>query len=121
MLGKSSAEVADELAKLNDFLKAQNSALTPVTAKDLSFTKPEQFTLAARDAAVRTTPTLEKNLEGAKFVFQQYIDIQKAVVGSKEDRVLRTLRDAGLNNLGWQQTEDSKGNTALKMVKAGVP
>lgn len=120
LLDQPAAARDADLGKLNEFLKAQGSALAPVKAKDVvALVAPEfkGFTIEARDRAVRTTPDLEQSLEGARFIFQQILDVQKAVVASKEDRVTRTLRDAGLRGLEWKQTDSSKGLTALKMVR----
>jgi hypothetical protein len=112
-----------DLGKLNAFFKAQGSPLTPVTAKDAAaLAAPEfaGFTAANRDKAVRTTPDLERSLDGARFIFQQILDVQKAVVASKESRVTNALENAGLRNFEWKQTDSSKGLTALKMVRDGV-
>ncbi len=107
------------IEKLNAFAATQKSALAPMDSKTLErLDGPGLFTAENRDKPVRTSPELERQLEGAKFIFGQYIDVQKMVVASKEDRVIDSLRDAGApRGIEWKQTEDSKGNTALKMVR----
>lgn len=124
LLEQPAAQRDADLEKLNEFMKSQNSALAPVKAKDLAgVAAPEfqGFTAQNRDKAVRTTPDVERSLEGARFIFEQILEVQKAVVASKEDRVTRQLRDAGLSGFEWKQTDSSKGMTALKMVREGVP
>jgi hypothetical protein len=109
-----------DLVKLNDFLKDQKSGLAPFKAKEAqALVAPEfaGFTVANRDKAVRTTNETERQLDGARFIFEQILDVQKGVVASKEDRVRSQLENAGLRNFGWDQTKDSKGMTALKMVR----
>lgn len=120
MLGKSSAEVADELAKLNDFLKAQNSAYPRHRQRpELHQARAVHPRCPRRRGAHHAT--LEKNLEGAKFVFQQYIDIQKAVVGSKggprpADLERRGPEQPGLaadrGQQGQHRPEDGQGRRA---------
>ena len=116
ILTKPAAERDAAVTALNAFMKTQNSALAPVTAESLKLLDLTMFTPANRDKAVRTTPDLERNLAGAKFIFQQYRDIQADVVKAKGERVLRTLENAGLRNLEWKQTETSKGNTAMEIL-----
>lgn len=109
------------ISKLNAFMRDQKSALVAVDAKNLgSLEGPGLFTKENRDKAVRTEGTVEQQLAGAQFVFQQYIEVQKAVVASKEDRVKSALRSAGVRGAEWTQTEKSKGITALEKVREGV-
>ncbi len=119
LLEQPAARRDAELAKLNDFMKAQGSALAPVGAKDLDrlVEKDFAFTVDQRNAAVRKEPTTERLLAGARWVFEQIVDVQKAVVDSKEDRVMKVLKDAGLRGAEWKQTADSKGNTGMKLVR----
>ncbi len=119
VLNLPAAQRDARINRLNAFAQGQKSALTPVTWRELERLTPETFTAAIRDRAVRTDPTLEKQLEGAKFVFEQLIDVQREVVRSKEERVMDVLEDAGLNGIDWRQTETSKGNTALTMLREG--
>jgi hypothetical protein len=124
LLDQPAAARDADLGQLNDFAEAQGSALAPVTAKDVAaLATPEftGFTAANRDKAVRTTPDLERSLEGARFIFQQILDVQTAVVAAKEDRVRSQLENAGVSNFEWKQPESSKGLTALKMIREGVP
>lgn len=109
-----------DLVKLNDFLKDQKSGLAPFKAKEAqALVAPDYagFTAANRDKPVRTTNETERQLDGARFIFEQILDVQKAVVASKEDRVRNQLENAGLRNFEWKQTDSSKGMTALKMVR----
>jgi hypothetical protein len=110
------------LGKLNAFLVTQKSALVPLTAKDLTGIPATAFRADNRDKPVRTTGDTERALAGARFVFTQYMDIQKGIVASKGDRILKTLKDAGApNGLDWKQTDNSKGNTALGMLRGTRP
>lgn len=123
LLAQPAAARDAEVAKLLEFTTAQKSALQPFAAKDLGrLLEPDfkGFTAEVRDRAVRTTPDTEDLLKGARFVFEQVLDVQKVVVASKEDRVRRVLRDAGVRNVEWKPTETSKGVTALTMLRDGV-
>jgi hypothetical protein len=117
-LGKP--ELTAELAKINAFLVAQKSGLEPLKAETLGRMEASMFTPTNRDRAVRTDASTERALAGARFVFEQYRDIQEDIVKAKGERVLKVLKDSGLNGLDWKQTPDSKGNMGLKML-AGMP
>ncbi|MBI5494687.1 MAG: hypothetical protein HY904_06625 [Deltaproteobacteria bacterium] len=117
LLGKPAAERDADLRKLNAFLVDQHSALKPLDAATLGLLPATAFAVANRDKAVRTTPDTERALEGARFVFEQYRDIQQEIVKAKGDRVQRVLKDAGLGNVEWKQTETSKGVTGLRALQ----
>ncbi|MEW5852153.1 MAG: hypothetical protein AB2A00_25415 [Myxococcota bacterium] len=113
----ASPEKDAHLQKINAFIKAQGSALAPVTAEELARLEKDVFTAANRDLAVRTTPDKEKSLEGARFVFEQYRNAQKFIVEAKGERIMKVLKDAGApQNLGWKQTDASKGDTGMKLL-----
>lgn len=115
------AQLEVEIAALNDFLRQQGSALRPLTAADIARLGPADLTVANRDRPVRTTGEVERNLDGAKFVFQQLRDIQQTIVEAKGERILRTLRDGGAPaSIGYANTDASKGDRALAIL-AGIP
>lgn len=121
LLNRPPAELDAEVARLNDFMRAQGSALKPLAAADLKRLDPALLTVANRDKAVRGEPTTERMFDGARFVFDQYVGAQKFLSDSKGDRVLRMLRDAGApRGITWETTDAAKGETALKML-AGNP
>jgi peptidoglycan hydrolase-like protein with peptidoglycan-binding domain len=114
------AQLGAEVAKLNDFMRQQGSALRPLTVADLRALDAAKLTLEARDKPVRTDGALERNFEGAKWVFDQYVGAQKFLSEVKGDRVLRMLRDNGApRNITWETTDAAKGELALGML-AGV-
>lgn len=119
ILALAQPEKEAKLAALNQFLAEQKSPLAPISAEQLSMLTPELFTIERRDLPVRTEPTTERKLAGARFVFDQLIDVQKGVVSSKEARILRVLGEAGLQGAQWKRTEESKGVLALKAVRGG--
>ncbi len=110
------AQLEPEVAKINGYMRSQGSVLRPITVADLRRLDPALLTAANRDKAVRTDAAVERNLDGAKWVFDEYMNAQKFLSEAKGDRVLRGLRDAGGQNLTWQPTESSKGDLALKLV-----
>ncbi|MDP3505485.1 MAG: hypothetical protein Q8S33_34410 [Myxococcales bacterium] len=123
LLAQPASQRDADLSALNDFAKTQGSPVT-VTAADMTpLAAPDfqGFTAANRDRAVRTTPDVERNLAGARFVFDQILNAQKLISSSKEERVVRVLEDAGLSGVTWGATDDSKGNLALKGVRGGQP
>ena len=70
---------------------------------------------------MRADGTTEKNLDGARWVFEQYLGAEKFLSEAKGDRVLRILRDAGApRGITWETTEAAKGETALTM-RSGNP
>jgi peptidoglycan hydrolase-like protein with peptidoglycan-binding domain len=108
------------VAEINAFLKQQGSALRPLTAADLRRIDPNDLTASNRDAPVRTDPERERLLDGALFVFQQYLDVQKGIVAAKGEKILRVLRDAGApRGIGFEPTAESKGGQALAIL-AGI-
>lgn len=104
---------------LNVYLQQQGSALQPLSAADLARIDPALFTLEARDRAVRTDPSVEKLFAGARTVFTAYIDAQKLLTASKEERVERVLGQAGLRDVEWSGMERSKGQMAMDLVRGG--
>lgn len=119
VLRQSAAKRDADVKALNAFIKTQGSALEPVTVKDLErLAAPDfKFTAGLRTQEVRKTPDTEKLLAGARWVFEQIIDVQKAVVASKEGRIIKVLKDAGLKGAKWEQTPNSKGNIAMDLLR----
>ena len=64
----------------------------------------------------------KKQLEGARFVFEQYKNQLKFLSQIKGDNVLRRMRDAGAPAcMEWKDVEMSKGDRALKMIRDAQP
>ncbi|MHC4391189.1 MAG: peptidoglycan-binding domain-containing protein [Planctomycetota bacterium] len=116
------AEREVTLTTLNDFLEAQGSALTPLTDADLTGLDTALLTTEARDQDVSTEPTHETNLAGAEMVWKAQTDLLTQLAATKERRVMRTLDRAGApSSAEWGESEASKGDTALTMLKDGQP
>jgi hypothetical protein len=61
--------------------------------------------------------TIKQQLEGAKWVWEQYTGAMKVLTELKGENVLNRLRRAGANqNIRWSAPPDSKGNQALKIL-----
>ena len=85
---------------------------------ELGMEKPYMDRLAAL-AAQPASPERDKLLEGAKFVFGQYRTVMHEVGIVKADEVLGDLKKAnGPSCMKWGPVEQSKGETALSMIKA---
>jgi hypothetical protein len=72
--------------------------------------------LEAKLAAAPTDTTLKAQLDGAKFVWGQYVEAMKVLTELKGERVLDKLQDAGATGISWSAPPDSKGNQALKIL-----
>ncbi|MEO8550204.1 MAG: hypothetical protein ABI678_09520 [Kofleriaceae bacterium] len=73
--------------------------------------------LEAKVAAAPTDMTLKAQLEGARFVWQQYTGAMKVLTSLKGDNVLSKLKKAGASSsIKWEAPSDSKGNIALKIL-----
>jgi hypothetical protein len=72
--------------------------------------------LEAKLAASPNDAALKAQLDGAKFVWGQYIDSMKVLTELKGDKVLKKLKDAGASGITWSAPPDSKGNQALKIL-----
>jgi hypothetical protein len=85
---------------------------------ELGMEKPYMDRLAALTAQA-ASPERDKLLEGAKFVFGQYRAVMHEVGIVKADEVLGDLKKAGGPScMKWGPVEQSKGETALSMIKA---
>jgi hypothetical protein len=61
--------------------------------------------------------TLQAQLAGAKFVWEQYTGAMKTLTELKGENVLKKLKSAGANqDIKWVAPSDSKGNQALKIL-----
>jgi hypothetical protein len=115
------SEIEAVAARLNDYARGQGSALRPISAKDLRRLDPALLTIENRDRPVRTDGSAERDLDGARFVFERYRDAQKRFAEARGGRVLRMLRDAGApRDIAWEPTDAAKGEMALKTL-AGIP
>ena len=73
--------------------------------------------LAEKVAANPGDPNLKAQLDGAKFVYDQYALSMKALTELKGANVLDRLKRAGApDTIKWVAPPDSKGNQALKIL-----
>jgi hypothetical protein len=74
-------------------------------------------TLTEQLAANPNDATLQQQLEGAKWVWEQYTLAMKELTQAKGDNVLKKLKNAGApSSIKWTAPSDSKGNQALKIL-----
>jgi hypothetical protein len=100
--------------------KIFNTVLVNELQIELGSEKAYVERLRELDAAVAANPTdagLKAQLEGARFVWQQYTLAMKVLTELKGENILSRLRRAGApNDITWSAPSDSKGNTALKIL-----
>ncbi len=76
--------------------------------------------VTASDAAIAMDPTnadLKAQLEGARFVWNEYRAAMKVLAEIKGDAVITRLKRAGAPNaIKWDAPKDSKGNLALTIL-----
>ncbi len=73
--------------------------------------------LTEKVAAAPTDAALKAQLDGAKFVWGEYVKAMKVLAELKGENVLRKLKNAGANrDIKWVAPSDSKGNQALKIL-----
>ena len=71
----------------------------------------------ALDAAGGSDASIKENLDGAQWVLKQMVDSMTTIGQLKGPDIIDTLEDFGApNSLEWVPSEDSKGNTALKII-----
>jgi hypothetical protein len=72
------------------------------------------------DAAIAADPSnadLAAQVEGARFVWNEYRGAMKVLAELKGEQILTRLRRAGApNDITWEAPADSKGNIALKIL-----
>ncbi len=72
------------------------------------------------DAQVAANPNdaaLKAQLQGARFVWQQYTGAMKVLTELKGENIIRRLKSAGApSGITWAAPSDSKGNIALKIL-----
>jgi hypothetical protein len=75
--------------------------------------------LQARVDDVSATAEDERNLEGARFVFETLLDAQTRVAELKEERIVDVLEDNGAPEdvLDWGPEDQSKGERSLDLVR----
>jgi hypothetical protein len=100
--------------------KIFNTVLVNELQIELGMEKAYVERLRELDAAVAANPgdaALKAQLEGARFVWQQYTLAMKVLTELKGENILNRLRRAGApNDITWAAPADSKGNLALKIL-----
>jgi hypothetical protein len=73
--------------------------------------------LTEKLAANPSDTAVQQQLEGAKWVWGQYMSAMNSLSAAKGDNVLKKLKNAGApNGIKWTTPADSKGNMALKIL-----
>ncbi|RME75587.1 MAG: peptidoglycan-binding protein [Planctomycetota bacterium] len=121
LAARDDAALAPVLEDINRFLAEAGSALEPLTAADLRALPPELLTPEIRDRPVRTEPSTERMLAGARWVFEQYKDALRVMTEIKEPELMRDLERAGAPpTIRWAPAEAGKGEIALRALRDGV-
>ena len=109
-------ELQAKITPLNVFMEEQGAPVDQFTAEEFrNWIDPARLNAEVRNDPNYSEPEIEKALEGAGFVFEQYRDILTFIAKLKEERVMDVLDD--FDGLSWVPSTASKGRMGIALVK----